>query len=248
MLPPINRFLTLVRVRFDRLYSRLVDRILGIIVLPAEQIVNFFISISLSVVLGLVIAVVYRYTHRGMNYESGFLSTLVLLAPIVTLVMFFIQGDLVLSLGLVGSLSIIRFRTPIKDTRDMVYLFWAIAIGLGSGTLNWTIAVFATIVLTILLTFFYIVKYGRSLHSEFILIISGSDDGHVREIEHVVRALTANVQLRNHEVDGERWELTYELRFARSREDSVRSVVDDLKGIDGVDRVSLLTPQLSLPM
>ncbi len=224
------------------------ERLLGIIVLPPEQIVTFFISMVLSVLLGLVIAAVYRYTHRGMNYESGFLSTLVLLAPIVTVVMLFIQGDLVLSLGLVGSLSIIRFRTPIKDTRDMVYLFWAIAVGLGAGTLNWTIAVFATGLLTILMSAFYLVKYGRPLHAEFILVVTGNDARRDRDVEKVVRNRAANVQLRNHEVDGESWELTYELRFAREKEESVRSVVNELQTVRGVTKVSLLTPQLSLPM
>ena len=224
------------------------ERLLGIVVLPAEQIVTFLISMLLAVLLGLVIAAVYRYTHRGMNYEGGFLSTLVLLAPIVTVVMLFIQGDLVLSLGLVGSLSIIRFRTPIKDTRDMVYLFWAIAVGLGAGTLNWTIAVFATGFLTILMSAFYLVKYGRPLHAEYILVVSGSSVRRDQDVEKVVRNRAANVQLRNHEVDGESWELTYELRFAREKEEAVRNVVNELQTVNGVTKVSLLTPQLSLPM
>ncbi len=225
-----------------------VERLLGIIVLPADQIANFFVSMGLSIALGLLIAAVYRYTHRGMNYESGFLSTLVLLAPIVTVVMFFIQGDLVLSLGLVGSLSIIRFRTPIKDTRDMVYLFWVIAVGLGAGTLNWTAAIFATGILSVLMTGFHVFKYGRALHAEYILVISGSHSAADREVERIVRDREANVQLRNHEVDGENWEITYELRFAREKEAAVRAVVNDLQNVAGVSKVSLLTPQLALPM
>ncbi len=224
------------------------ERLLGIIILPPEQIVNFFVSMAIAVLLGLLIAAVYRYTHRGMNYESGFLSTLVLLAPIVTVVMFFIQGDLVLSLGLVGSLSIIRFRTPIKDTRDMVYLFWVIAVGLGAGTLNWTASVFATAILALLMTTFYLLRYGRALHAEYILVVTGAHPADENEIEQIVRSRAANVQLRNHEIEGDNWELTYELRFAREKEQAVRTVVDDLQRLGGVNRVSLLTPQLSLPM
>ncbi|MFW5717272.1 MAG: DUF4956 domain-containing protein, partial [Spirochaetota bacterium] len=72
----------------------MLDNLLGIILLPPEQVVNVIISMSLALGLGFVIAAVYRYTHRGMNYESGFLSTLVLLSPIVAVVMHFIQGDL----------------------------------------------------------------------------------------------------------------------------------------------------------
>ena len=69
------------------------------------------------------------------------MASLVLFAPLITIVMLYIRGDLVLSLGLIGSLSIIRFRTAIKDTRDMVFLFWVIAVGLGAGTYNWGIVI-----------------------------------------------------------------------------------------------------------
>lgn len=224
------------------------ERIVNILVVPTDQIILFFISMVLAVVLGLLIAVVYRYTHRGMNYESGFLSTIVLLSPIVALVMFFIQGDLVLSLGLVGSLAIIRFRTPIKDTRDMVFLFWSIAVGLGVGTLNWTIAVFASLFIGFLMSGMYLFRYGRSLHAEFILVIAGSDTQVDDEIERLVNQKRANVQLRNHEVDGPDWELTYEIRVSRSREAEVRGLVGELQSVSGVRKVSLLTPQLSLPM
>ncbi|MFW5994484.1 MAG: DUF4956 domain-containing protein [Spirochaetia bacterium] len=224
------------------------ERLLGIIVLPPEQLVNISVSMLLSIVLGMVISMVYRYTHRGMNYESGFLTTLVLLVPIVTLVMSFIQGDLVLSLGLVGSLSIIRFRTPIKDTRDLIFLFWSIVTGLGVGTLNWTVSVFATFLLTLLISAFYLLKYGRSLHSEFILVITGTDSHADDAVDRAVRGREASVQLRNHEIEGDSWEITYELRFAREKEQNVRAVVADVQKIRGVSKVSLLTPQLSLPM
>ncbi|MFP4443318.1 MAG: DUF4956 domain-containing protein [Spirochaetia bacterium] len=224
------------------------DRLFGIIMIPPDRMINFLVSLVLSVVLGLGIASVYRYTHRGMNYESGFLSTLVLLTPIVTVVMFFIQGDLVLSLGLVGSLAIIRFRTPVKDTRDMVFLFWTIAAGLGCGTLHWTFAVVATLFIGFLLTLFYLIRYGRQLHSEYILIIAGSTPYDYRSIEHVVMKKNVHVQLRNHEVDGDTWEITYEFRFDRKLEWRIQQIVTDIRDVKGVRKVSLLTPQLTLPM
>ncbi len=210
--------------------------------------VNFIVSLGLSVVLGLSIASIYRYTHRGMNYESGFLSTLVLLTPIVTVVMFFIEGDLVLSLGLVGSLAIIRFRTPVKDTRDMVFLFWSIAIGLGCGTLHWTYAVLATLFIGFLITLFYLIRYGRQIHSEYILIIGGETPYDYRSIERVVAKSNFEGQLRNHEIDGATWEITYEFRFDRRLEQKIQQIVEEIQGVKGVKKVSLLTPQLTLPM
>ncbi len=224
------------------------NRLIGIVVVPPDQLVNFGISLLIAVVLGMGIATVYRYTHRGLNYESSFLPTLVLLTPIVTVVMFFIQGDLVLSLGLVGSLSIIRFRTPIKDTRDMVFLFWSIAAGLGCGTLNWTFTVLSAILISLLLTLFYLVKYGRQLHVEYILIVGGAIPYDYPALEDAVTDTGAQVQLRSHEIDGDNWELTWEFRFDRHLEERVQRIVDQVRQMKGVRKVSLLTPQLTLPM
>ncbi|MFO8063691.1 MAG: DUF4956 domain-containing protein [Spirochaetota bacterium] len=224
------------------------NRLTGIFLVSPDQMVNFILSMVLAVALGLAIATVYRYTHRGMSYESSFLSTLVLLTPIVTLVMFFIQGDLVLSLGLVGSLSIIRFRTPIKDTRDMVFLFWAIVTGLGCGTLHWTFAILATIFMSFLLAVFYLLKYGRQLHAEYILVISGVVPYDYDRLQNMVSETGAQVQLRSHEVDGDNWELTYEFRFDRRLEPTIQRLVESAQEVRGVNKVSLLTPQLTLPM
>jgi hypothetical protein len=160
----------------------------------------------------------------------------------------FIQGDLVLSLGLVGSLAIIRFRTPVKDTRDMVFLFWAIAVGLGCGTLHWTYVVIATLFMSFLLTLFYVIKYGRQIHSEYILILAGSTPYDYQSIEQIVTGKNIHVQLRNHEIDGDTWEITYEFRFDRKLEQRVQRIVTEARKVKGVHKVSLLTPQLTLPM
>lgn len=224
------------------------NRLLEQFLVPSERLADFALSTLLAVGLGFSIAAVYRYTHRSMNYESSFLSTLVLLTPIVTLVMFFIQGDLVLSLGLVGSLSIVRFRTPIKDTRDMVFLFWAIVTGLGCGTLHWTLALVSTLFLSLLVSVFYLVKYGRQTHVEYILIVAGSMPYDDRAINGMVERTGASAQLRSHEIDGETWELTYEFRFDQELEERIRSIVAELRRVEGVEKVSLLTPQLTLPM
>lgn len=223
-------------------------RFISVILIPADQLMLFGFSLLLASLLGLGVATVYRYTHRSMNYESSFMSTLVLLTPIVTMVMFFIQGDLVLSLGLVGSLSIIRFRTPIKDTRDMVFLFWSIAAGLGSGTMQWTYTVLASLFITLLLTLFHYIKYGRQLHNEYILIISGGTPHNFSAIDHLVSHTDAQVQLRSHEIDGDSWELTYEFRFDVKIERRIQQIASDVHSVEGVRKVSLLSPQLTLPM
>ncbi|EEG78405.1 DUF4956 domain-containing protein [Dethiobacter alkaliphilus] len=216
--------------------------------IPGELALNMFVSLILSFLLGMAIALLYKNTHRGLNYEHSFLSTLVLLPPIVTMVMMFIRGDLVLSLGLVGSLSIIRFRTPIKDTRDMVYLFWVIAVGLGSGTDNWTLVIIATILLSIVIAVLYLAEYGRPKHSDFVLVLSGTSDYPAAHTKELINRYASTARVRSYEVSGDNWETIYELRFTRSQEKEADALLKSMQQIEGIDRVSLLAPQLALPM
>lgn len=214
--------------------------------ISGELSVNLFVALGTSLLLSLFIALVYHNTHRGLNYEPSFLNTLTLIAPIVALVMFFIRGDLVLSLGLVGSLSIIRFRTPIKDTRDMVYLFWAISVGLGCGTGNGTMALIATIFIAMVIFLLFIFEYGRPKHSDFVLVVSGRDIP--GDADSVIRRYTARSRIRSHEVSEKGWEIVYELRFTRVQRATFDRLIGEVQAVEGVQRVSLLAPQLALPM
>lgn len=223
-------------------------QIIEIFRIEQTMLVNFLISIGLAILFGIAIAFIYKWTHKGLNYESSFISTLALLAPIVTLVMFFIQGDLVLSLGLVGSLSIIRFRTPIKDTRDMVFLFWTISVGLGIGTLNWSISILAVIILSIVMVVFYKIRYGRKKHHEYILIISGQKEFSKTLIESWQSKDILSISLRSHEVHRNRFEVVYELTFDKDNMDEIQALVSGLYTVENIDKVSLLSPQLNLPM
>jgi hypothetical protein len=209
---------------------------------------RFIVSIILGVVLGVWIAFIYKLTHKGLNYESSFISTLALLAPIVTLVMFFIQGDLVLSLGLVGSLSIIRFRTPIKDTRDMVFLFWTIVVGLGLGTLNWTLSFISTIILSIIMLVFYKIRYGRKKHNEYILMVYGQENFDESIIKDWQNKVDYDIRLRSREIEDNRLRLVYEIRFNEKDIDQINALVKTIQKQRNIEKVSLLSPQLNLPM
>jgi hypothetical protein len=217
-------------------------------IIPGEVTLSLFTALLMALVLSFFIALIYRNTHRGMNYEPAFLTTLVLIAPVVALVMFFIRGDLVLSLGLIGSLSIIRFRTPIKDTRDMVYLFWAIVVGLGCGTENWTIALLATVLIAIIVFLLFLFEYGRPKHSDFVLVLAGQGDRTPVEVAELVKQYSTRSRVRSHDVVDEGWEVIYELRFTKNQEEQAEDFITAIKSVSGVKKVTLLAPQLALPM
>ena len=216
--------------------------------LSGPDLSDALISLGLASFMGLLISQLYRYTHRGLNYEHTFMAALVLMAPIVAVVMLYIRGDLVLSLGLIGSLSIVRFRTAIKDTRDMVFIFWVIAVGLGSGTYNWGVVVISSFFVMALVALLYFVRYGHTLNSDYVLVVSGKAPFQSEGAREVVQRASVEARLRSYEVQGERFEMVYELRLGEEASRDTDALIAELKSLTGVVEVSLMAPQLALPL
>jgi uncharacterized membrane protein YhiD involved in acid resistance len=214
----------------------------------AISTIDLLLALSLAMLLGLIVALVYRITHRGMNYERSFLVTLVMIGPIVALVMMMIGSSLTLSLGLVGALSIVRFRTVIKDTRDMVYLFWMIAIGLGCGTTNWQAVAIATGFIGVGLLSLNFMKYGHRRHSDYVLVMEGLNEPPMESITQHLGTHASRFELRSMETKDDRWEVVFELRTLSDKVAGEQELVADFKKMAGIERVSLLAPQLTLPL
>jgi len=232
---------------WDKIYDILISAF-SQSALSAQELFNVVFSLILAIMIGLVISQVYKHTHRGLNYEISFLATLILLAPIIAAVMIFIQGSLVLSLGLVGSLSIIRFRTPIKDTRDMVFLFWAIAAGLGCGIYSWTLVVIFTLLVFVTVSILYLTKYGRSRNKDYVLVLSGDSSYPDNEVERIIKQYTFDIRVRSRESEKEFWEIIFEVRFKDEVGEESKQLAQELQALSGIRKVSLLAPQLALPV
>lgn len=223
------------------------ETILNTMFISSEVVIRSVFALFSSLLMGMVISQIYRFTHTGIHYEPSLLSTLVLLGPVVTMVMLFIQGDLALTLGLVGALSIIRFRTPIKGTRDMVYLFWTIAAGIGMGTFNWMLAVIATAIIGFVMVLFHIIKYENMPKNEFILIVSGNDPTAIEQVREYVRQHDSNARLRSSKLIGDAWETIFEMQISKMAKEKSDMLLAELHKLKGIEKVSLLAPQISLP-
>jgi uncharacterized membrane protein YhiD involved in acid resistance len=114
-------------------------------------VADVILTIVLSFVLALVIGSVYKNTHRGVAYSQSYVQTLVLMAMVVGIVMLVIGSNIARAFTLVGALSIVRFRNAIKETRDVGYIFFAMAIGMACGTRFYLLAVVATAMICVLL-------------------------------------------------------------------------------------------------
>lgn len=108
------------------------------------------ITVVLSFLLSLVIAWIYRETHRGATYVQSFVHTLILMSMVVGIVMLIIGSNIARAFTLVGALSIVRFRNAIKETRDVGFIFFAMAIGMACGTRFYLLAIIATFVISAL--------------------------------------------------------------------------------------------------
>ena len=108
------------------------DNILSKGVLTSWQ--DIVINIIIAFILGVIISWIYRRTHRGYSYSNSFISTLTILSMVTAFVMMVIGNNIARAFSLVGALSIIRFRTAVKDTRDTAFVFLSLAVGMAVGT------------------------------------------------------------------------------------------------------------------
>lgn len=212
---------------------------------PAQIILSFLIAIA----LGFIWATVYRKTHTGVAYTRSFYLTLIMIAPIVAAVMMAIGSNVALSLGLVGALSIIRFRAVIKDPKDMVYLFMSIAIGLTAGANAWLVGISATFMIGGLALLLSRVGYDRAGASDYVLIFRSDRNEPWRDLTPEAQGLVAWKQLRSAtDIDaGNEFEYTYSVRLA-DKASPERVVTAFSNGTGAARQVALIAPENHLDL
>ena len=153
---------------------------------PSEILLN----LMLAFILGMVISWVYKATHSGLSYSQSFMLTSIFVAVIVCMVIMVIGNNLARAFALVGALSIIRFRTVVKDTKDTAYIFWALAAGMAAGTGSYFLAVAGSLVIALIAYVLNITNYGSIHKSEFILqfrIKNNDSDSHQKYVDTISR-------------------------------------------------------------
>ncbi|MDB8793549.1 DUF4956 domain-containing protein [Romboutsia sp. 1001216sp1] len=189
---------------------------------------------SMAFILSMVIFWTYKITFSGVMYNRKFNVSLVMLTLVTTMVMIVIGSDIALSLGMVGALSIVRFRTAIKDPRDTGYIFWCIAIGLSVGSQNYMIAIVGSLFLFIVLSMFSFSGIGKE--ERYILIIRGERERE-EEIMRCVFDSFKGSQLRAKNSVGNNIEIIYQIKFKNSND---KNILDNLYKIEGVSAVNLV--------
>jgi len=195
---------------------------------------NIIFNIVVTTLLALFIYFVYKKTFSGVVYSQNFNITIVMVCIITGIVMMLIQNNLALSLGMVGSLSIIRFRTAIKEPRDIGFLFWAIAVGLSAGTNKFIIAIIGSIMITIILFIFNRVVY---MDYAYLLVLRGTKI-ESKEVSDILNEYKIPYKLRMKTTKDNFMEITYEIKLKQIGEDFL---IKSLKSIDNIEEVHIVS-------
>ena len=198
------------------------------------SILDMVIALILAFGIGMFIFLVYKKTYTGVMYSSSFGVTLVALTMITTVVILAVTSNVVLSLGMVGALSIVRFRTAIKEPLDIAFLFWAIAAGIVLAAGMIPLAVISSVVIGVILLIFV---NKKSHCNPYIVIISCT--GHETE-KHVMAFLNKQVQkcvVKSKSVQKSAIELNLEIRLKDDNTTFINAL-SDMKGVNNAVLVS----------
>lgn len=195
---------------------------------------DVLLALGLSFVLGLFIFIIYKKTYSGVMYSDSFGVSLIAMAMITSLVIIAVTSNVVLSLGMVGALSIVRFRTAIKEPMDIAFLFWAIAVGIVLGAGLIPLAVIGSVIIGIIIVIFSTRKIGDT---PYILVVScNGAEAETAAAELIGENAKKNV-LKSKSVNKLGIELTYEVRI----KDNDTDFVNKISAADGVTNAVLVT-------
>lgn len=198
------------------------------------SILDTVIGLAFALALGLFIFLIYKKTFSGVMYSTGFALALPGLSLVTTLVIMAVTSNVVLSLGMVGALSIVRFRAAIKEPMEIVYLFWALAVGIVIGAGMIPLAVIGSVIIGVILLIFA----NRKIHSNpYILVITCTDE---KAEESVLASLDKVVEkyvIKSKTVNSDSIEFTVEVRM----KDASTSFVNGICRIGGVNNAVLVS-------
>ncbi len=191
-------------------------------------------NMAITAVIALFMFFIYKITFSGVLYSLSFNVSLVIISMITAMVIMVIGNNLGISLGMVGALSIVRFRSAIKEPRDLTFLFWAIAIGLASGSGAFLIAGVCSLFIGIMILIFSRVVYRENC---YLLVMKGSEID-TKEVEKSLGQYGIKNKLRLHNVNNNFTEVTYEV-FIKDQKKHI--IIEHFKGNQGIEEVNLVS-------
>lgn len=194
-------------------------------------ILEILLTLFVSFLLSMFIYFVYHKSFRGVVYSHNYNLTFVLITMITTLIIMTIRTNVILSLGMVGALSIVRFRTAVKDPLDVAYMFWAIAVGIATGAELFLLSIVGSVIFGLIV---FILSRRKIKAMSYLLIIHYQEEAsdevrmRLRRLKYILKSKTVHKDIT---------ELTVETRL----KDDNTAFVGELSAIQGVQDVALVS-------
>jgi uncharacterized membrane protein YhiD involved in acid resistance len=197
-------------------------------------LLDMVMAIFLSFAISLFIMVVYKKTYKGVMYSQSFCVSIMAMSLITTILILAVTSNVILSLGMVGALSIVRFRTAIKDPLDIAFLFWAIAVGIIVGAGFVTLAVVGSVVIGVLMIVF---MNKKERTTPYILVVHCEDNASEEKALAITKETTKSQQIKAKSVTNAGIELTIEIRL----DGETTQFVNTINAVEGVRSAVLVT-------
>ena len=196
---------------------------------------KMILSLIVAFLIGLFIVYIYKKSYTGVVYSKSFSLCIILLAMVTAMIIRTISSNLALSLGMVGALSIVRFRTAVKEPVDTGFMFWGITAGIMSGAGLYFVSILASILLGLL----YVISYsmGFKVSSNYLLIIKYEAGAH-SEVNKIMKKINKK-KLKSKTLTKNVIELTFEVEVKDIKDD----FINQFQGIEGVKTASLISYQ-----
>lgn len=199
-------------------------------------------NLILALLCGSVISLVYRYTYKGLNYSASFAVSMIMLTMITSIVIMVIGNNLARAFGMVGAMSIIRFRTAVKDASDIMFIFFSLTIGLACGVKMYAVAIFGTLFVSLIYIILHLSGFGLVKRQEYLLqvMLSNPDTDHSM-LESAINKHASRFKLVNTKLLGEpgfeSLELSYHIYLSDRNRGSL--LVSAIKKLPAVLHVNL---------
>lgn len=202
--------------------------------ISSVSIFDMLIALALAFGLGMFIFLVYKKTYSGVMYSSGFAVTLVAMTMITTLVILAVTSNVVLSLGMVGALSIVRFRAAIKEPLDIAFLFWSIAVGIVLAAGMIPLAVIGSVIIGVILLVFI---NRKSYKNPYIIVVRCGGHESEAKVMAYLKEKTERCTLKSKTAQKELVELNLEIRLKDDNTDFINEI-SDTEGVKSAALVS----------
>ena len=198
--------------------------------MPIETVL---LVLLVAFLVSLIIFLTYKNTYSGVMYNPRFNVSLIMITMITTMVMVVIGSNISVSLGMVGALSIIRFRTAVKDPRDTAFIFWCVVSGLACGTQNYTIVLVGSLVICIIL---FIFKRIAVNGNKYVVIVKG-EKINLDNLEKVLGDEVKDYVCKGKYVNEIKYELIYDIKVKKEKHNQL---IRKLAKVEGVSTVNLV--------